>query len=106
MQRCGIISNKRLPLYLSGEPFFVCNVLSEDINGRSASKFDALLLCSDSAGIQTRNLLIRSQMLYSVELRSRALFISELRVQRYNFSVIPPNDCETFLRKTAFCGLI
>ena len=62
--------------------------------------------CRDSAGIQTRNLLIRSQMLYSVELRSRALFISELRVQRYNFSVIPPNDCETFLRKTAFYGLI
>ena len=36
------------------------------------------LIC-DFAGIQTRNLLIRSQMLYSVELRSH---ISELRVQR------------------------
>ena len=30
---------------------------------------------SDSAGIQTRNLLIRSQMLYSVELRSRFLIL-------------------------------
>ena len=29
-------------------------------------------MCCDSAGIQTRNLLIRSQMLYSVELRSPA----------------------------------
>ena len=29
--------------------------------------------CCDSAGIQTRNLLIRSQMLYSVELRSQKL---------------------------------
>ena len=31
-----------------------------------------VLLC-DSAGIQTRNLLIRSQMLYSVKLRNRTL---------------------------------
>ena len=29
----------------------------------------------DSAGIQTRNLLIRSQMLYSVELRSQTLIV-------------------------------
>ena len=33
---------------------------------------------SDSAGIQTRNLLIRSQMLYSVELRSLVL-VSECK---------------------------
>ncbi len=30
-----------------------------------------LILISDSCGIQTHNVLIRSQMLYSVELRSR-----------------------------------
>ena len=39
----------------------------------------AKLILSDSDRIQTCNLLIRSQMLYSVELRSH---ISELRVQR------------------------
>ncbi len=34
----------------------------------------------DSGGIQTHNLLIRSQMLYSVELRN---LVPVLRVQRY-----------------------
>ncbi len=36
----------------------------------------------DSRGIQTHNLLIRSQMLYSVELGSRA---SQMRLQNYYF---------------------
>ena len=40
----------------------------------------SLSLVCDSRGIQTHNLLIRSQMLYSVELGSLLL---ELRVQRY-----------------------
>ena len=38
---------------------------------RDASLWMRLLACCDSDGIQTRNLLIRSQMLYSVELRSQ-----------------------------------
>ena len=33
----------------------------------------ALFVC-DSGGIQTHNLLIRSQMLYSVELRNQSVF--------------------------------
>ena len=48
-------------------------------------------LC-DSGGIQTHNLLIRSQMLYSVELRNLSWrLISELRVQRYNIFFRLPN---------------
>ena len=35
----------------------------------------ALFVC-DSGGIQTHNLLIRSQMLYSVELRNQSVFFS------------------------------
>ena len=42
----------------------------------------SLLMLCDSYRIQTCNLLIRSQMLYSVELRSHALVA--LRLQRYN----------------------
>ena len=44
----------------------------------------------DSDRIQTCNLLIRSQMLYSVELRSPALVA--LRLQRYNLFL----DCTIF----------
>ena len=40
----------------------------------------SLSLVCDSRGIQTHNLLIRSQMLYSVELGS---LVSKMRVQRY-----------------------
>ena len=55
-------------------------------------------LC-DSDTIQTCNLLIRSQVLYSVELRNHyygrtdndLVVISELRVQRYCFLSVPPN---------------
>ena len=54
---------------------------------------------SDSGGIQTHNLLIRSQMLYSVELRN---LISDLRVQRYALFFIPPNFSGTFLKKSVF----
>ena len=48
-------------------------------------------LC-DSGGIQTHNLLIRSQMLYSVELRNLSWrLISELRMQRYYIFFRLPN---------------
>ena len=40
----------------------------------------------DSAGIQTRNLLIRSQMLYSVKLRNRTL--SQTNKEKLRFSLI------------------
>ncbi len=40
---------------------------------KSASEVSLRPICRDSAGIQTRNLLIRSQMLYSVKLRNRTL---------------------------------
>ena len=61
------------------------------------------LVC-DSRGIQTHNLLIRSQMLYSVELGSHPLaffsqavgLISELRVQRYGHFLKLPNFSSTF----------
>ena len=42
---------------------------------RAASLRMRPVACCDSDGIQTRNLLIRSQMLYSVELRSQAFAI-------------------------------
>ena len=48
----------------------------------SAPHYRALI--GDSYRIQTCNLLIRSQMLYSVELRSLAI-ISDLRLQNYCF---------------------
>ena len=54
--------------------------------------------CCDSDGIQTRNLLIRSQMLYSVELRSQHCclpFISELRCKGTEFFF----NHQMFLRK-------
>ena len=52
-----------------------------------------LLYLCDSAGIQTRNLLIRSQMLYSVELQSHAF---RKRLQRYHFILILANILATF----------
>ncbi len=54
-----------------------------------------ILILSDSDRIQTCNLLIRSQMLYSVELRSH---ISELRVQRYGTFLNLQNFWVFFLR--------
>ena len=61
---------------------------------------------SDSAGIQTRNLLIRSQMLYSVELRSHS-FSLQLRcfliaMQRYTFSFNLQNYFKFFLPFMSF----
>ena len=47
-------------------------------------------LFSDSYRIQTYNLLIRSQMLYSVELRSRSKsinFSDSYRIQTYNLLI-------------------
>ena len=55
-------------------------------------------LFRDSRGIQTHNLLIRSQMLYSVELGS---LISFKRVQRYGLFMERPNILPTFLEKFA-----
>ncbi len=54
----------------------------------SAPHYRALI--GDSYRIQTCNLLIRSQMLYSVELRSLAI-ISDLRLQNYCFFLNPQN---------------
>ena len=51
------------------------------------------MLC-DSYRIQTCNLLIRSQMLYSVELRSlfeSRFLISQKRLQRYTFFSVLKN---------------
>ena len=66
---------------------------------RKSTKLDAWHFSfdfgSDSAGIQTRNLLIRSQVLYSVELRS--LFLRK-RVQRYTLLSYPPNISGIFFR--------
>ena len=71
-------------------------------------------LFRDSGGIQTHNLLIRSQMLYSVELRNlffgvvgyanlqKSSIISDLRVQRYGLFLIPPNFFALFLEKSSF----
>ena len=46
-----------------------------------------LLLC-DSCRIQTCNLLIRSQMLYSVELRSHRLFLSKSGAKVHTFPIL------------------
>ncbi len=55
------------------------------------------LYACDFGGIQTRNLLIRSQMLYSVELRSQyQALISEMRLQRYAVFFKRPNICIVF----------
>ena len=60
------------------------------------------MIC-DSYRIQTCNLLIRSQMLYSVELRSHALVA--LRLQRYNLFL----DCTiffvNFFAKNLYCRM-
>ena len=56
----------------------------------------SLLTLSDSRGIQTHNLLIRSQMLYSVELGSHPF---RLRLQRYAFFKKRQNFFATFLSK-------
>ena len=53
----------------------------------------------DSRGIQTHNLLIRSQMLYSVELGSRSAFLQK-RVQRYGVLLKQPNKFLTFFKKS------
>ena len=53
---------------------------------KSASEVSLRPICRDSAGIQTRNLLIRSQMLYSVKLRNRTL--SQTNKEKLRFSLI------------------
>ena len=42
-----------------------------------------IFLLSDSGGIQTHNLLIRSQMLYSVELRNLRSLIAGAKVRSF-----------------------
>ena len=68
----------------------------------------SLPLC-DSGGIQTHNLLIRSQMLYSVELRNRQLaLISEMRCKGTHFLRNHQNFSLFFLnkrRKKSFSSL-
>ena len=68
------------PLYLSGDPLLgltrdlhpLDNAHAERTNERKVKLVSSTFL-RDSAGIQTRNLLIRSQVLYSVELRSQTI---------------------------------
>lgn len=88
---------------LSGEPRLTSQIIVDEHRQRKTSKvFQPLTFSCDSGGIQTHNLLIRSQMLYSVELRNQSFaFISELRVQRYYVSAKPPNFSATFSSKTA-----
>ena len=63
-------------------------------------------LC-DSGGIQTHNLLIRSQMLYSVELRNLSWrLISQLRMQRYYIFFRQPNFFAFEFCQFLFIGLI
>ena len=64
------------------------------------NKKDGLLTVfpCDPRGIQTHNLLIRSQMLYSVELGDLPF---GLRVQRYGHFCIPPNFSAIIFRKNA-----
>ena len=57
------------------------------------------MLFRDSGGIQTHNLLIRSQMLYSVELRNHVPY---LRVQRYGLFLKQPNFLGDFFEKVVF----
>ena len=54
----------------------------------------------DSRGIQTHNLLIRSQMLYSVELGSQMPFFY-LRLQNYTFLDKLPNNSQKLFAKSA-----
>ena len=61
--------------------FFI--VFPQRKNTHRKTSISACFFESDSGGIQTCNLLIRSQMLYSVKLRSQILC-----VQRYNIFVI------------------
>ena len=60
------------------------------------------VLSCDSRGIQTHNLLIRSQMLYSVELGSLAFV---LRLQRYDYFLEPPNFFLIFFKKSSFLAI-
>ncbi len=53
---------------------------------KESCRYGSTAFCPcDSGGIQTHNLLIRSQMLYSVELRNQSIIIGSL----YMSSVIP-----------------
>ena len=58
---------------------------------------------SDSGGIQTHNLLIRSQMLYSVELRNLRSFLAGAKVR--SFSETAKFFCVFFLFMSKKTGL-
>ena len=74
-------------------------ILSKDAAYTKKKEHSVEYSFCDSDRIQTCNLLIRSQVLYSVELRNHyygrtdndLVVISELRVQRYCFLFVPPN---------------
>ena len=65
----------------ANKSFFLCSVRNQQKNRETLTHVNISLITSfkkflnrcDSCRIQTCNLLIRSQMLYSVELRSRSL---------------------------------
>ena len=81
-------------------------ILSKDAAYTKKKEHSVEYSFCDSDRIQTCNLLIRSQVLYSVELRNHCYgckqmmnksFISELRVQRYCFLFVLPNVLQSFL---------
>ena len=66
------------------------NANTECLPKKTISKFfEIASFCCDSDRIQTCNLLIRSQMLYSVELRSHLYFLisDSHRIQTYNLLI-------------------
>ena len=76
----------------------ICSTMHKQKKGHS---IEVSFSC-DSRGIQTHNLLIRSQMLYSVELGSLAFV---LRLQRYDYFPEPPNFFLIFFKKNSFLAI-
>ena len=62
------------------------------------------LLFRDSGGIQTHNLLIRSQMLYSVELRNPLFLFAGAKV--HTFSELTKSFRDFFRKKCYFARLL
>ena len=67
-------------------------------------KSDGLHLSCDSGGIQTHNLLIRSQMLYSVELRNPLFLFAGAKVR--TFSELTKSFRDFFRKKCYFARLL
>ena len=101
--QCSINWSTRQPVNLSTTHIIKFKTQCSKFKGNCLKdkKKEHSFECSfcDSDRIQTCNLLIRSQVLYSVELRNHyygrtdndLVIISELRVQRYCFLSVPPN---------------